>query len=93
MNRECGPAAAPVGGVCVDVSVGAGSSGRPSLFNAPQVGAYITVVLIVPRASPEVLRVIALLALGTAVYGAALARGPRSRAAWTGEGKEFPGTG
>jgi NADH-quinone oxidoreductase subunit M len=33
----------------------------------------MTVVLIVPRASPEMLRVIALLALGTAVYGAALA--------------------
>jgi NADH-quinone oxidoreductase subunit M len=31
------------------------------------------VVLIVPRASPDVLRVIAILALGTAVYGAALA--------------------
>src|SRR5262249_61921688 len=43
------------------------------LFNAPQVGAYMTVVLIVPRASPEMLRIIALLALGTAVYGAALA--------------------
>jgi NADH-quinone oxidoreductase subunit M len=33
----------------------------------------MTVVLIVPRASPEMLRTIALLALGTAVYGAALA--------------------
>jgi NADH:ubiquinone oxidoreductase subunit 4 (subunit M) len=33
----------------------------------------MTVVLIVPRASPEMLRIIALLALGTAVYGAALA--------------------
>jgi NADH-quinone oxidoreductase subunit M len=31
------------------------------------------VVLIVPRASPDMLRVIAILALGTAVYGAALA--------------------
>jgi NADH-quinone oxidoreductase subunit M len=47
--------------------------GPAILFNAPQLGAYITVVLIVPRASPELLRVIALLALGTAVYGAALA--------------------
>jgi NADH-quinone oxidoreductase subunit M len=37
------------------------------------VGAYIVVVLIVPRASPEMLRLIAVLALGTAVYGAALA--------------------
>jgi NADH-quinone oxidoreductase subunit M len=50
-----------------------GRLGPAILFNAPQVGAYITVVLIVPRASPEILRTIALLALGTAVYGAALA--------------------
>jgi NADH-quinone oxidoreductase subunit M len=50
-----------------------GRLGPTILFNAPQVGAYITVVLIVPRASPEMLRVIAALALGTAVYGAALA--------------------
>ncbi len=50
-----------------------GRLGPAILFNAPQVGAYITVVLIVPRASGEMLRVIAVLALGTAVYGAALA--------------------
>ncbi|HUE86897.1 MAG TPA: proton-conducting transporter membrane subunit [Vicinamibacterales bacterium] len=50
-----------------------GRLGPAILFSAPQVGAYITVVLIVPRASPEMLRVVALLALGTAVYGAALA--------------------
>ena len=50
-----------------------GSLGPAILFNAPQVGAYMTVVLIVPRATPEMLRAIALLALGTAVYGAALA--------------------
>jgi NADH-quinone oxidoreductase subunit M len=50
-----------------------GRLGPAILFNAPQVGAYLTVVLIVPRASPEMLRAIALLALGTAVYGAALA--------------------
>jgi NADH-quinone oxidoreductase subunit M len=50
-----------------------GALGPAILFNAPQVGAYMTVVLIVPRATPEMLRVIALLALGTAVYGAALA--------------------
>jgi NADH-quinone oxidoreductase subunit M len=55
-----------------------GRLGPAILFNAPQVGAYITVVLIVPRASPEMLRVIALLALGTAVYGAALALVQRS---------------
>ena len=50
-----------------------GRLGPAILFNAPQVGAYITVVLIVPRASPDLLRVIAILALATAVYGAALA--------------------
>jgi NADH-quinone oxidoreductase subunit M len=50
-----------------------GRLGPAILFCAPQVGAYLTVVLIVPRASPEMLRLIALLALGTAVYGAALA--------------------
>jgi NADH-quinone oxidoreductase subunit M len=50
-----------------------GRLGPAILFNAPQVGAYMTVVLIVPRAPPDMLRVIALLALGTAVYGAALA--------------------
>jgi len=50
-----------------------GRLGPAILFNAPQLGAYMTVVLIVPRASPEMLRLIALLALGTAVYGAALA--------------------
>src|SRR5204862_2386682 len=50
-----------------------GRLGAAILFSAPQVGAYMTVVLIVPRASPEMLRTIALLALGTAVYGDALA--------------------
>jgi NADH-quinone oxidoreductase subunit M len=55
-----------------------GRLGPAILFNAPQVGAYITIVLIVPRASPEMLRTIALLALGTAVYGAALALVQRS---------------
>jgi NADH-quinone oxidoreductase subunit M len=50
-----------------------GRLGPAILFNGPQVGAYMTVVLIVPRASPEMLRFIAFLALGTAVYGAALA--------------------
>ncbi len=50
-----------------------GRLGPAILFSAPQLGAYITVVLIVPRASPEMLRVVAMLALGTAVYGAALA--------------------
>jgi len=50
-----------------------GRLGPAILFSAPQVGAYMTVVLVVPRASPEMLRMIAILALGTAVYGAALA--------------------
>ena len=50
-----------------------GRLGPAILFSAPQVGAYMTVVLIVPRASPGMLRTIAILALGTAVYGAALA--------------------
>lgn len=50
-----------------------GRLGPAILFSAPQLGAYVTVVLIVPRASPELLRGIAILALGTAVYGAALA--------------------
>jgi NADH-quinone oxidoreductase subunit M len=50
-----------------------GRMGPAILFSAPQVGAYMTVVLIVPRASPEMLRLIAVLALATAVYGAALA--------------------
>ena len=50
-----------------------GRLGPAILFSAPQVGAYMTVVLIVPRASPDMLRMIAILALLTAVYGAALA--------------------
>ena len=50
-----------------------GRLGPSILFSAPQLGAYMTVVLIVPRASAEMLRVIAILALLTAVYGAALA--------------------
>jgi NADH-quinone oxidoreductase subunit M len=50
-----------------------GRLGPAILFSAPQLGAYMTLVLIVPRASPETLRLIAFLALGTAVYGAALA--------------------
>ena len=50
-----------------------GRLGPAILFSAPQVGAYLTLVLIVPRASPQMLRAIAILALATAVYGAALA--------------------
>jgi len=50
-----------------------GRLGPAILYSAPQVGAYVTVVLIVPRATPELLRLIAILALATSVYGAALA--------------------
>src|SRR4029079_18233105 len=50
-----------------------GRLGPAILFSAPQLGAYVTVVLIAPRASADMLRVVAVLALGTAVYGAALA--------------------
>ena len=42
-------------------------------FSAPQLGAYVAVVLVVPHASPAMLRTIAILSLVTAVYGAALA--------------------
>lgn len=57
-----------------------GPLGPAVLLTAPQLGSYVTAVLIVPRASPETLRVVAILALITAVYGAALAliqRDPR----------------
>jgi NADH-quinone oxidoreductase subunit M len=50
-----------------------GRLGPAILFSAPQLGAYVTVVLIVPHAPADMLRIIALLALATAVYGAALA--------------------
>jgi NADH-quinone oxidoreductase subunit M len=55
-----------------------GRLGPAILFNAPQVGAYITAVLIVPHASAGMLRTIAILALITAVYGAALSLVQRS---------------
>jgi NADH-quinone oxidoreductase subunit M len=55
-----------------------GRLGPAILFTAPQLGSYMTAVLIVPRASPGVLRTIAMLALATAVYGAALALAQRS---------------
>jgi len=50
-----------------------GRLGPAILFTAPQLGAYIIAVLIVPRASADMLRTVALVALATAVYGAALA--------------------
>jgi NADH-quinone oxidoreductase subunit M len=42
-------------------------------FSAPQLGSWVAVVLVVPHASPGVLRALAILSLITAVYGAALA--------------------
>ncbi|HXR97638.1 MAG TPA: proton-conducting transporter membrane subunit [Terriglobales bacterium] len=50
-----------------------GRLGPAILFSAPQVGAYITVVLIIPRAPAGLLHTIAILALATAIYGSALA--------------------
>ncbi|MFO7567781.1 MAG: proton-conducting transporter membrane subunit [Enhygromyxa sp.] len=50
-----------------------GPMGPAVLLSTPQLGSYVTVVLIVPHASTPALRVIAILALITAVYGAALA--------------------
>lgn len=50
-----------------------GRLGPTLLFSAPQLGAYVTLVLVVPYASATLLRVVAMLALGTAVYAAALA--------------------
>ncbi len=42
-------------------------------FSAPQLGSYVALVLVVPRASPAMLHTLAVLSLLTAVYGAALA--------------------
>lgn len=42
-------------------------------FSAPQLGAYVAVVLVVPHATAGMLRTLAILSLLTAVYGAALA--------------------
>lgn len=50
-----------------------GPMGPAVMLSTPQLGSYAMVVLIVPRASLETLRVLAILALITAVYGAALA--------------------
>lgn len=50
-----------------------GRLGPVVLFSAPQVGAYVMAVLVVPRADPDALHVVAVLALFTAVYGAVLA--------------------
>lgn len=50
-----------------------GRIGPTVLFSAPQIGTYVAVVLILPEASATTLRVVAVLALATAVHGAALA--------------------
>lgn len=50
-----------------------GRIGPTVLFSAPQIGTYVAVVLILPEASATTLRVVAALALATAVHGAALA--------------------
>jgi len=47
-----------------------GRIGPAVLFSAPQVGAYVVITLVLPRASGGMLRMTALFALGTAVYGA-----------------------
>lgn len=50
-----------------------GRIGPTVLFSAPQIGTYVAVVLILPEADATTLRVVAALALATAVHGAALA--------------------
>lgn len=50
-----------------------GRLGPTALFSAPQLGAYVAAVILIPRASPGLLHAIVALSLVTAVYGAALA--------------------
>lgn len=50
-----------------------GRIGPASLFCAPQMGTYIALVLVVPRAPGTLLRAVAVLGLVTAVYGSLLA--------------------
>jgi NADH-quinone oxidoreductase subunit M len=50
-----------------------GRLGPAVLFSAPQVGAYVAIVLVLPRAPQALLSVTGLLALATAVYGAVAA--------------------
>ena len=47
--------------------------GPTVLFSAPQLGTYVAAVLVLPQASADMLRTVAVLSLITAVYGAALA--------------------
>jgi len=55
-----------------------GRLGPAILFSSPQVGTYAVAVLVVPRAPAEMLRVVAILSLFTAVYAASLAIVQRS---------------
>ena len=55
-----------------------GRLGPAILFSSPQVGTYAIAVLVVPRAPAELLRVVAILSLLTAVYAAAQAVVQRS---------------
>ncbi|MCA9668281.1 MAG: hypothetical protein KC503_21965 [Myxococcales bacterium] len=50
-----------------------GRIGPTVLLSAPQLGTYVAAILVVPQASPATLRIVAILSLLTAVYGAALA--------------------
>jgi NADH-quinone oxidoreductase subunit M len=50
-----------------------GRIGPTVLFSAPQLGTFVAATLVVPHATPEMLRVVAILSLVTALYGAALA--------------------
>jgi len=50
-----------------------GRLGPAVLFSAPQLGTYVAVILVVPRASDRMLETIVVLALLTSVYGALLA--------------------
>jgi NADH-quinone oxidoreductase subunit M len=50
-----------------------GRLGPAVLLSAPQLGTYATAVLVLPRATPEMLRLMAVCALLTSVYGAMLA--------------------
>ena len=50
-----------------------GRLGPAVLFSAPQIGTYVAVILVVPRAPDRLLETIVVLALLTSVYGALLA--------------------
>jgi NADH-quinone oxidoreductase subunit M len=50
-----------------------GRLGPAVMFSAPELGAYVTAVLVLPHALPWMLRAMAMCALVTAVYGALLA--------------------